>query len=69
MTAIHEIQGYALVLDKVAFITRVFEPAGNAGAQFNVQLCGEARLQLRFGDRAEATLSRELLLKALREAG
>lgn len=67
MASIHDIQGYSLVLDKVVFVTRVFEAAGNAGAQFNVQLVGNARLQLKFPDRAEATLARDLLVKAVKQ--
>jgi len=64
--SLYEIQGYTLVLGKIVFITRVFEAAGNAGAQFNIQLEGSAILRLRFPDRADATLTRELLVKALK---
>lgn len=66
MAAVYEIQGYSLVLDKVVFVTRVFEAAGNAGAQFNVKLLS-GRLQLKFPNRADATLTRDLLVKALAE--
>ena len=64
--SLYEIQGYTLVLEKIIFITRAFEAAGNAGAQFNVQLEGNAILRLRFPDRAVASLARELLIKALK---
>ena len=67
MAKIHEIQGYAIVLDKVIHITRVFEAANDEGAQVNVQLIGDALLKLKFKDRATATLERDLLIKAIRE--
>ncbi len=65
---IHEIQGYVVMLDKILYLTRVFEAAEDQGAQFNVRMLGGSRLQLKFPDRAAATLERELLIKALREA-
>ena len=68
MAAIHEVQGYVLVLDKVVHITRVFEANNEQGAQFNVRLVGDTLLKLRFPDRTQATLEREMLVKALKEA-
>jgi hypothetical protein len=68
MAKIHEIQGYVIVLDKIVQVTRVFEAPKNQGAQFNVQLMGNARLQLKFPDRAQGTLERDLLIEALRNS-
>jgi hypothetical protein len=65
---IHEIQGYAIVTDKVAFLTRVFKAEGDEGYQFNIALSGDARLSPRFPTRHEAELERELMLKAIRES-
>ncbi|MDX1570395.1 MAG: hypothetical protein R3200_07910 [Xanthomonadales bacterium] len=67
MAAVHEIQGFVLVLDKIVHITRVFEASDEQGAQFNVRLMGDTLLKLRFPDRAQATLEREMLVKALKE--
>lgn len=68
MAKIHEVQGYVVALDKILYLTRVFEAADEQGAQFNIRMLGDSRLQLKFADRAAATLERELLVKALREA-
>ena len=67
MARLIELQGYSLVLDKVVFVTRLFESANGEGVQFNVALVGDRRLQLKYPDRGQATLERELLIKALRE--
>lgn len=64
---LYDLQGYTLVLEKVLFITRVFQAAGDEGFQFNVRLEGDARLTLKYPDLTAATLQRELLVKALRE--
>ena len=65
---VHEVQGYALVLDKVVHVTRVFEARDEEGAQFNIRCVGNSRLTLKFPTQAEVTLQRELLIKALRES-
>jgi len=65
---IHEVQGYAIVADKVVFLTRVFKAEGDEGYQFNIALSGDVRLSPRFATRHEADLERELLLKSLRES-
>ena len=65
---IREIQGYAIVVGKVLFVTRVFEADGREGYQFNVAFPGDLRLSPRFATRHEAELEREMLLKAIREA-
>ena len=62
---IHEIQGYAVVLDKVAFVTRVFEAEEGEGYQFNIRFVGEMRLAPKFPTRHEADLQRRLLIQAL----
>jgi hypothetical protein len=69
MTAkVYELQGYAIVLDKVAFVTRVFEAEDGEGFQFNIRFAAELRLAPRFPTRHEADLQRSLLLKALNES-
>jgi len=65
---IHEVQGYAVVTDKVVFLTRVFKAEGDEGYQFNIALSGDVRLSPRFPTRHEADLERELLLKSIRES-
>lgn len=62
---VYELQGYAIVLDKVVHVTRVFE-VEEEGFQFNIWLMGEARLMMKFPDFATASLQRELFIKALR---
>ena len=66
--SVYELQGYAVVLDKVVFLTRVFKAEGEEGFQFNVRFAGDPRLAPKFPTRHEADLQRELLLKALRES-
>jgi len=65
---IYELQGYAIVLNKVVFVTRVFEAEDGEGFQFNIRFSGELRLAPRFPTRHEADLQRGLLNKALNEA-
>lgn len=61
----YELQGYAIVLDKIAFLTRVFEAEEGQGYQFNIRFSGDLRLGPKFPTRHEADLQRSLLLKAL----
>ena len=61
----YELQGYAIVLDKVVFLTRVFESDEGEGYQFNVRFWGDLRLAPKFATRHEADLQRSLLLRAL----
>jgi hypothetical protein len=61
----YEIQGYAIVLDKIVFLTRVFEAEDGEGFQFNIRFCGDLLLAPRFPTRPEADLQRSLLVKAL----
>jgi len=63
----YELQGYAIVLDKVVFLTRVFEAEDGEGYQFNIRFSGDLRLAPRFPTRHEADLQRGLLIKALNE--
>lgn len=64
---IFEIQGYAIVVDKVVFVTRVFEAEDGEGYQFNIRFTADVRLTPRFPTRHEADLQRSLLLQALSE--
>jgi hypothetical protein len=63
----YELQGYSVVLDKVVFLTRVFEAEDGEGYQFNIRFSGDLRLAPRFPTRHEADLQRSLLIKALNE--
>ena len=65
--ATYELQGYLIVLGKIAFITRVFQPEEQQGYQFNIRFQGDLRLSPQFPARHEAELARELLIKALKE--
>jgi hypothetical protein len=65
--AIYELQGFAIVLDKVALVSRVFAADNDEGYQFNISFNGELRLPLKFPTRNEADLQRQLFLKALKE--
>ena len=65
---IYELQGYAIVLNKVVFLTRVFEAEDGEGYQFNIRFSGEVLLAPKFPSRHEADLQRQLMLKALKES-
>lgn len=67
-TVVHEIQGYAIVLDKVVFLTRVFKAEADEGFQFNIVLSGDVRLSLRFPTRHDADLERAMLIQAIRDS-
>jgi len=64
---IYELQGYAIALDKVLFLTRVFAAEEAEGFQFNIRFGGDLRLSPKFATRHEADLQRSLLIKALNE--
>jgi hypothetical protein len=64
---IYELQGYAIALDKVIFLTRVFAAEDGEGFQFNVRFGSDVRLAPKFATRPEADLQRSLLVKALNE--
>ena len=63
---IYEVQGFVVVLDKIQFISRIFEARENEGFQFNIRFSGESLLSIKSATRADATLERELLIKALK---
>ncbi len=63
---VYELQGYAIVLKKIAFVTRVFKSDGDEGFQFNIRFGGELRLAPQFPTRTDADLARELLIKAIK---
>lgn len=63
---VYELQGYAISLDKVIFVTRVFEAEAQEGFQFNIRFSGETRLAPRFATRHEADLERKLFIEALK---
>jgi len=64
---VYELQGYTIVLNKVTFLTRVFEAEDAEGYQFNIRFTGDLRLAPKFPTRHEADLQRSLLVKALIE--
>ena len=66
--AIYELQGFAITLDKVALVSRVFSADNNEGYQFNISLSSELRLPVKFPTRTDADLERQLFLKALKES-
>lgn len=66
--AVYELQGFAIALDKVALVSRVFTADNNEGYQFNINFSSELRLPVKFPTRTDADLERQLLLKALRES-
>ena len=61
---VYELQGYAIVIDKISFLTRVFKADDEEGFQFNIRF-SENLLALKFPSRHEADLQRELLLQAM----
>ena len=64
---IYALQGYAIVLDKVVFVTRVFAAEEDEGFQFNIRFAGDLRLAPRFPTRHEADLQRSLLIQAIND--
>jgi len=66
--SVYDLQGYAVALGKVVFVTRVFAAEDEEGFQFNVRFTGDARLAPKFPTRHEADLQRELFLKALKDS-
>lgn len=67
-TAVYDLQGYTIVLDKICFITRVFEAENEEGYQFNARFSEGLVLRLKYPARHEAELQRGLLVKALAES-
>lgn len=62
---VYDLQGYSIVLNKVIFLTRVFQAEEGEGYQFNIRFSGDLRLSPKFPTRHEADLQRSLLVKAL----
>lgn len=65
---VHELQGFSIVLDKIAFVTRVFEAEAEAGYQFNIRFDSDLRLAPQFPTRSDADLARELLVSAIKSS-
>lgn len=65
---VFEIQGYAVMLNKVCFVTRVFKAESEEGYQFNIRFSEKLLLTIKYPVRHEAELQRGLLVKALKEA-
>jgi hypothetical protein len=66
--AVFEIQGYAVVLDKICFVTRVFNADGDEGFQFNIRFSDKLVLPVKFPARHEAELQRGLIIEAIKNA-
>ena len=66
-TAVYELQGFAIALDKVVLVSRVFAADNNEGYQFNITFSNELRLPAKFPTRTDADLERQLFLKALKD--
>jgi len=66
--SIYELQGFAMVLNKVVLISRVFAADNKEGYQFNITFSNDVRLPAKFPTRTEADLERQLFLKALKES-
>jgi hypothetical protein len=65
---VYELQGFAIALDKVVLVSRVFAADNNEGYQFNITFSNELRLPAKFPTRNDADLARQLFLKALKES-
>ncbi len=65
MSKTYDIQGFTICLDKVVLLSSVFEAKKGEGWQFNIRLVGDVRLQVKLPGRAEATLERQMLVRAL----
>ena len=61
----HELQGYTLVLNKIVFVTAIFNADDNEGAQFNVGFGSNTRIPVKYPNRADATLARSLLIQTI----
>ena len=67
MAAVHDVNGFTLVLDKICHVTRVFEADQQQGAQFNIKLV-DTLLTLKFPDHSTAVLERDRLVEAIKRA-
>ena len=66
--AIYDLQGYILNLNHIMMITPVFTAKEEEGFQFNLRMT-DMRLPFKYPTLQDATLERELLLKALHALG
>ena len=64
--SLYELQGFAIVLDKVTLVSRVFTADNKEGYQFNITFTNDLRLPVKFPARSDADLERQLFLKALK---
>ena len=64
---VYEIQGFAIALPHVLFVSSVFTAEQQEGWQFNVRLSGGQRLPFKFPNRTDAAVARELFIKALKD--
>ena len=64
--SVYELQGFAIVLEKVSLVSRVFEADNNEVYQFNISFSSKLRLPVKFPTRTDADLERQLFLKALK---
>lgn len=62
----YELQGYTLSLRHIMMITPVFTAKDEEGYQFNVRMT-DMRLPFKFPTRQDATLERELMVKAINQ--
>ena len=65
-STVYELQGFAIILDKVALISKVFDADDNEGYQFNITFSTDLRLPVKFPTRHEADLERQLFLSAVK---
>ncbi len=64
--SLYELHGFAIVLDKVTLVSRVFAAENKEGYQFNITFSNDLRLPVKFPTRSDADLERQLFLKALK---
>lgn len=62
----YELQGYTLSLRHIMMITPVFTAKDEEGFQFNLRMT-DMRLPFKYPTRQDATLERELLVKAINQ--
>ncbi len=63
----HTLKGYTLVLNNILFITPLFAADNNEGIQFNVCLADGVRITAKYPTRENATLARQLLVRAIED--
>jgi len=64
---VYNLKSFAIVLDKIVFVSAVFKADMEEGAQFNLRLDGDM-LRFKYPTRTEAIMERQLLIKALKES-